>query len=173
MTKKGMAKTGMEGRHFTATVYLVRNTPSGPETLLHLHRKFNKWMPPGGHLEEGETPEECAAREAAEEYGVKIRFIRAPALPACEEGRAINLLQPHAMLLEKIAEGHWHMDFIFVATPNGTPEKSEEQAKWFTETELEGLAAFDNVKQLAKSALQLARQLPPTQPAQTERRPPT
>lgn len=165
-----MAETGMKGKHFTATVYIVRNTPSGPETLLHLHRKFNKRMPPGGHVEDGETPGECARREAREEYGMEIEFIRAPALPACEEGRAINMLQPHAMLLEKIAEGHWHMDFIFVATPKGTPEKGGEKTEWFGETALEGLDAFDNVKQLAKSALQLARQLPPAQSTQTERR---
>jgi len=34
------------------------------------------WSTPGGHLEPGETPEHCAARETREETGVEIDDIR-------------------------------------------------------------------------------------------------
>lgn len=34
------------------------------------------WSTPGGHLDFGETPEQCAAREAKEEVGVDVADIR-------------------------------------------------------------------------------------------------
>lgn len=34
------------------------------------------WAPPGGHLEYGETPEQCAMRELDEETGIKITNLR-------------------------------------------------------------------------------------------------
>ena len=34
------------------------------------------WSTPGGHLDFGETPEQCAAREAKEEVGVDVFDIR-------------------------------------------------------------------------------------------------
>jgi 8-oxo-dGTP diphosphatase len=51
----------------------------GEEVLL-LRRKNvhgdGTWSTPGGHLESGETPEDCAAREALEETGVQVGNLR-------------------------------------------------------------------------------------------------
>lgn len=45
---------------------MKRKGPHGPGT----------WSTPGGHLDYGETPEQCAAREAKEEVGVNVTDIR-------------------------------------------------------------------------------------------------
>lgn len=50
------------------------------EQVLLLKRKnvhgSGSWSTPGGHLDFGESPEECAIREAKEETGLDIRDIR-------------------------------------------------------------------------------------------------
>lgn len=43
-------------RELAASVYIF----SEERVLLVYHQKLKKWLPPGGHLEEGETPDEAA-----------------------------------------------------------------------------------------------------------------
>ena len=44
-------------------------------TLLIKHHLFDKWVQPGGHIEDDETPEETALREVKEETGLDITFV--------------------------------------------------------------------------------------------------
>lgn len=45
----------------------------GKRLAKHAH---NKWAPPGGHLEFGETSFECAMREVREETGMKVEPVK-------------------------------------------------------------------------------------------------
>jgi len=38
--------------------------------LFLLHKKLNKWVAPGGHIDDNENPETAAFREVKEETGV-------------------------------------------------------------------------------------------------------
>ncbi|CAM0117563.1 NUDIX hydrolase [Rhabdochlamydiaceae symbiont of Dictyostelium giganteum] len=106
-------------RHFTATAYII----SHAEVLLIFHPKLHKWLPPGGHLEEGETPPECAYREALEETGIEIELIPQENI-WIEEWNAKSIVRPYMCLLEEIpaykeTPAHQHIDFIYLAKPIG------------------------------------------------------
>lgn len=117
-------------RQFTATTYIL----DGDKTLLIFHPKHQKWLPPGGHLEPNETPPECARREAREETGLEIEFIRQENL-WFEGWNGVSIERPYLLLLENIpahgiSAAHQHMDFIYIAKPAGGKEL--EGVRWWT-----------------------------------------
>ena len=138
-------------RHFTASVYIIEKD----KVLLLYHRKLGKWLQPGGHVEENETPPECAKREALEETGLEIEFLK-------QENLWINSLnsnsfeRPFLCLLENIpphgtSPTHQHVDFIYVARPLSREllpqETQEERLHWFSWDEIADLKAGTEIYQ--------------------------
>lgn len=105
--------------------------PSDKETVLIGKRKGSLdsgcWGLPGGHLEDGETIEECAKREVLEETGIEITNVKhivfTDDLYEDEQKRYITLFVssevvgravPEIMEPDKCDEWKWHnsrMDF--------------------------------------------------------------
>lgn len=54
--------------HVTASCFIVDHQR---RLLLHHHRRLNRWLQMGGHLESGESTLDAALREAAEESGLR------------------------------------------------------------------------------------------------------
>jgi 8-oxo-dGTP pyrophosphatase MutT (NUDIX family) len=54
--------------HFTASCYVI---DGGGRLLLHHHRRLDRWLQMGGHVEGGESPELAALREGQEESGLR------------------------------------------------------------------------------------------------------
>src|SRR5918912_4015114 len=85
-------------RDFTATTFVVHED----RTLLLHHRKLAMWLPPGGHIEPHELPDQAALREVREESGLEVELLN--------QGRALGpvtmLPQPYCILLEDIRPGH-------------------------------------------------------------------
>lgn len=130
-------------RHFCASVFVIN--PENKKILLVYHKKFNKWVQPGGHIEEDETPEEAALREAYEETGVKVKLIgeRFP--------REDDFIKPLGIQKNRNASGDIHIDIIYAAVPvNNIETTSNEQenmgAQWFSREELETIDVFPDIK---------------------------
>lgn len=149
-------------RHFTATAFVI---DSRKRALLLWHKRLGRWMPPGGHVEPDETPEETARRECKEETNLDVEiagqtvgdlFASNP-----QEGRMLQ--KPIALLLENIPASpergepaHQHMDFLYLARPLDESqvltlaEEEGRELRWFTRGDIEALddttEIFANVK---------------------------
>jgi 8-oxo-dGTP pyrophosphatase MutT (NUDIX family) len=87
--------------HVTASCFIV----DGDRLLLHHHRRLNRWLQMGGHVEADEHPEAAALREGAEESG--LRDLR------LEQG--IFDLDVHLIPAAKGEPEHRHFDVRYVA----------------------------------------------------------
>lgn len=60
-------------RQYCASAYVIDFETS--EVLLMYNKKLNKWLQPGGHIIDLETPIETCIREVKEETGIDIKII--------------------------------------------------------------------------------------------------
>ncbi len=145
--------------HYVATGYVYDR--NADEFLLILHKKLGKWLPPGGHLDEGEQPHEGVLRELFEEIGVPGQIIDLLETPDVGTPETAQLPAPFCILYENIAspidgEEHMHIDFVYVVRINsseplnlGTDEVS--LAKWVSAENINQIDTYNNVKQVCRA----------------------
>lgn len=103
--------------------------------VLHLHKRLQLWLQPGGHIEPGETPWDAALREAEEETGLAVRF-EAAHDSAGADARADGAPPVLAHVdVHAGPRGHTHLDLRYVligadAEPSPPPHESQ-QVRWF------------------------------------------
>ena len=138
--------------------YLVEQ---GRVLLVH-HNRFGKWVPPGGHIEPGETFAQTAAREFKEETGLPVRVLSSqPAVIHPPDYNATPEPVPFYVDLER--EGFRVpavAQYYFVQRLDGAAgqelrAQQEEvyDAAWFTLTDLDDLPTFEQVRSLARFVL--------------------
>jgi len=96
---------------FTVAIFVVHNE----KILLIHHRKLNKWLPLGGHIELDEDPEIAAHREAREECGFDVELL-GERPPTTEPGTRA-LIAPRFLDIHKISETHEHIGMMYWARP--------------------------------------------------------
>jgi len=122
---------------FTVAIFVVQNS----RVLLIHHRKLDKWLPLGGHIELEEDPEQAALREAREESGLEVELI-GDRPPTTEPGTRA-LIAPRFLDIHRITETHEHIGMIYWARPrNGTltlAELEHHDLRWCSSAELDAL----------------------------------
>lgn len=105
---------------------------SADATVLHLHKRLNMWLQPGGHIDAGETPAQAAWREAVEETGLDV---------------AHPLGQPCFFHVDVHPgpRGHTHLDlrYLLLADDTRDPAPGEGESphvRWFSWAEAQGVA---------------------------------
>ena len=114
--------------------------------LLHEHAALGRWLPVGGHVESGETPDEAALRETLEESGVRV-VLHGPH-PIDAPGPR-PLARPRGVQLERIAPGHEHVDLVYLARPEPGYDGSlsgEASLGWYGAEALERLPLTDEIR---------------------------
>ena len=89
--------------HLTASAWVVE--PTRERTLLMHHRKLDRWLQPGGHVDGDPDLLASALREAREETG-----LRQP-VPVSPE---IFDVDRHWIPERKAEPGHWHFDVRYL-----------------------------------------------------------
>lgn len=125
---------------FTTSVYIVHKN----KILLHMHKVLGIWLPPGGHIELNEDPNEAALREAKEETGLEVELIgRGSVYGASSKAR--DLIPPKFLNRHFYDETrtHEHVDLCYFARSKSADARHEidgAEIKWFTKEEIEGNA---------------------------------
>jgi 8-oxo-dGTP pyrophosphatase MutT (NUDIX family) len=136
-------------RDFAATTFVVRDDC----TLLLWHLKTQAWLPPGGHIEPDELPEDAARREVLEETGFEVELLDEQQA----WGKVKVLRTPVCLLLENISPEHQHIDLIYFARiTGGSLNINLEEAsasRWYSHRDLGGTEIAEDIRVLGQRAI--------------------
>ena len=122
--------------------------------LLHFHRKLGMWLPPGGHIERDELPDDAAVREVLEETGVEVELVGERREDVEDP---VQLHRPEGVQLEDIGPGHQHIDLIYFAKLSGSTEihrnYSEDKVGWYGPVDWDGMHVNAEIRGWCERAL--------------------
>jgi ADP-ribose pyrophosphatase YjhB (NUDIX family) len=130
-------------RDFTVATFVIHER----RVLLLWHPKLAMWLPPGGHIDPHELPDEAAVREVEEETGLVVLLTGQPALTLDDPAAPRQLIRPEGIQLEQITPTHQHIDLIYFARPApgaGTTPRFEagiSAGGWYALDEIAALGA--------------------------------
>ena len=144
--------------HTVVAGYIVNEA----ELLLIHHRKLDKWLPVGGHIEDNETPCEALRREVREEVGIEIEFLH---YPTPRRGNDRDYPTSFYVNKHRITESHSHYCLFFLCKPKSMDLQIDESEvkgySWVTQDTLKFLNPPLNTGDLTTclEAITLAREI--------------
>ena len=130
-------------------VLLLDRTSDGRDHVLLVQRKqppqAGRWTVPGGKVELGETLEEAALRELAEETGL-----------ACTLGPIVEILERVVRDAEKAIAYHYVILDFLGTQPRGALRAADDalDARWVAVEELSSLPLTDELEPVIRRALE-------------------
>lgn len=147
------------GQHdLTVGAYIIKVENKQPKVLLHMHKKLNRLLPIGGHVEEHETPWEAIAHELEEESGYLLKQLKILQPKTRIESLTGAVLHPYPLSLNThdLPGAHFHTDIQYGFVTEVDPELSIQDGesidlRWLTLEELIALPkemVFENTKEI-------------------------
>jgi len=131
--------------HITASAWVL--SPDSTETLLTHHRKLNRWLQLGGHVEDDATIQEAALREAVEESGIeKIELV---------ESKIFDI-DVHVIPQKGSVQEHYHFDirFLFQAeSKKYTVSAESNELSWVKLGNVESIVKDESVLRMVRKSI--------------------
>jgi len=130
--------------HITASAWVL--SPQRTETLLTHHKKLNRWLQLGGHIEDDATIQKAALREAVEESGIEdIHLIK----------DSIFDIDVHFIPARNEVAEHYHYDIRFLLQAERTDfvisDESNELA-WVKLSDIGNFVSDESVHRMCRKS---------------------
>jgi 8-oxo-dGTP pyrophosphatase MutT (NUDIX family) len=143
--------------HITGSSMIVH--PASRRVLLNHHKKFDRWMQFGGHMDNDLEPHITALREAREESGL-MDLVFAPLNRAAGEGQVVGVrpfdIDVHEVPARTDRPEHLHLDLRYLlATDQPDAAQATDESndiRWFAVAELPALNLEPGVWRMIRKA---------------------
>lgn len=120
---------------FVVNVFITHND----KVLLIHHKKLNRWLAIGGHIELNEDTDQALFREVQEECGLEIEVLKEK--PAIEAQDTKFLFTPSFLDIHKISDTHKHIGLVYFAKSKSDKfihnKEEHNDIRWFSREDLE------------------------------------
>ncbi len=121
----------------------------GKVLLLH-HKKLDRWLFPGGHVEPNESMDDAVMREVKEETGLDFEFLQFSDILKKDDEIKKLAIPFHANLHSVGDHDHYGAYYLGrVSSLDFVKNNESEELRWVGKDELEEMDLYPNVKNMA------------------------